>query len=469
MDRFSKILLIPAIIGTLAGIGLDMTTNMLASYWPDAPHWLIAALFWSGPTLIFVPLPSWLLWLAWTNRNTLSGRSRMIIGLTLVICGCALGVVGLSIIAAGDGNSTKIARSSPPPKPSPPSSPSSNPPPPTPPVGHLRSEPDQTGTRIAVWQSINRQMDELSKLLNAGYSMLDGWPQNVRADRTKEIQNWTTLEGSFEALRAKLDRLRDSYDDREINDALQPVTLPPGKPSPPYTLFHSLNISVEAFLAQLRGIIDPVPESIEDDVRAQAGLILRDLNRLRKWQATTKQTSGIRVNDLSIADPPVATAKQPSKQLTMKDLLTDEFPGVLRHEGTRTYNFADEPSPFSISVIIYQDPRSGGEFFGFYIPGTAKTFAIAKDVFEHHVQIMNDIRGTGTVEIRGQGEPTGLSSKDTKFSGRAYVYYDNQMTLQELAELDTLAHSLGLNPTFRDHTYLLGRQQIKREMEANVK
>ena len=313
MDRISKLLLIPAIVGTLAGIGLDMTTNMLASYWPDAPHWLIATLFWSGPTLIFVPLPSWLLWLTWTKRNTLSGRSSMIIELTLVICGCALGVLGLSIIAAGDGSSTKIAASLPPRKSSqPPSLQTSGPHLPVastvgPSSDQKRSDDqNQTGIRIAVWQSINRQMDELSKLLNAGYSMLDSWPHNARADREKEIRNWQTLDSSFEALRAKLDRLRDSYDDQEITDVLQPVMRPPGKPSPPYTLFHSLSISIEAFLAQLRSTGDPIPETIDDDMRANAGLILRDLNRLAKWKSTTQQTSGVRVNELSIADDPTS-------------------------------------------------------------------------------------------------------------------------------------------------------------------
>jgi hypothetical protein len=109
MDRISKFLLIPAGIATAAGVGLDMTTNMLQAYWPDAPHWLVAALFWSGPALIFLPLPFWLIWLAWKNRYALSVRWTMIIGLAFVIGGCALGVIGLSIIAAGDRPVSKAA------------------------------------------------------------------------------------------------------------------------------------------------------------------------------------------------------------------------------------------------------------------------------------------------------------------------------------------------------------------------
>jgi hypothetical protein len=72
MDRLSKFLLIPAGIATAAGIGLDMMTNMLSLYWPDAPRSLIVALFYSGAALTFVPLPVWLIWLGWNNRRILT-------------------------------------------------------------------------------------------------------------------------------------------------------------------------------------------------------------------------------------------------------------------------------------------------------------------------------------------------------------------------------------------------------------
>jgi hypothetical protein len=408
-----------------------------------------------------------IIWITKPYRTGGTRRHKMAVGLSLLCFSIVVGIWGMSILASSDVNSTKAVML-------PPESSSSVPPknlPSTPPDGYSsggsHSDPNQTGTRIAVWQNINRQMDELSKLLNAGYSMLDGWPQNVRADREKEIQNWVTLVSSFENLRAKLDRLRDSYDDREITDVLRPVMLPPGRPLPPYTLFHSLGISIDAFLAQIRSINGSVPDNIEDEMRAYTGLVLRDMNRLAKWKSDTQNTSGVRAKELSLSDPP--SAKQPSKQLTMKDLLSDEFPGVLRHEGARTYNFNDDTSPFTILVVVYQDPRSGGEFLGFYVPGTPKTAGIVEDVFRHHIEIMNAVRGTGTVEIRGIGEPTGLNSKDTKFSGRVFVYYENEMTLQELAALDTFARTLGLKPTFRDQTYLMGRQQIQRDIEAHAK
>jgi hypothetical protein len=118
LDRFSRLLLIPTAIGTLAGLGLGQMTNVLQPYWPEAPHWVFAVLFWSGAALTVVPLPTWLMWLGWKNRKTVSRRWKMIFGFALLLGGCAMGVVGLSIIAAGD--SSTIAENIPaPPQPAP--------------------------------------------------------------------------------------------------------------------------------------------------------------------------------------------------------------------------------------------------------------------------------------------------------------------------------------------------------------
>lgn len=107
MDRQSKLLLIPTGVATSAGLGLGQMTNVLQPYWPETPHWVFAFLFWSGAAFTFLPLPFWLIWLAWKNRRTCSRRWRMIFGLILVCGGCAMGVVGLSIVAAGDAPAPK--------------------------------------------------------------------------------------------------------------------------------------------------------------------------------------------------------------------------------------------------------------------------------------------------------------------------------------------------------------------------
>jgi hypothetical protein len=108
MDRLSRLLLIPAGIFTAAGLGIGQMTNVLPQYWPQAPHWVYAFLFWSGAALTTIPLPSWLVWLGWKNRTSITQRHTMIFGIVLVVVGCAIGVVGLSIISFGENQKPRV-------------------------------------------------------------------------------------------------------------------------------------------------------------------------------------------------------------------------------------------------------------------------------------------------------------------------------------------------------------------------
>ena len=103
MDRLTKLLVFPAGITACAVFGIGLMTNVLQPFWPNAPHWVFAALFLSGAALTFAPLPAWLLWLGWKNRKSFGRRVRMVFGFSLLLLGCALGVIGLSLIASGPG------------------------------------------------------------------------------------------------------------------------------------------------------------------------------------------------------------------------------------------------------------------------------------------------------------------------------------------------------------------------------
>lgn len=59
MPKFGPV---PAGLATSAGIGMDLTANMLPTYWPQAPHALIGFLLFSGIGLTVVPLPAWALY-----------------------------------------------------------------------------------------------------------------------------------------------------------------------------------------------------------------------------------------------------------------------------------------------------------------------------------------------------------------------------------------------------------------------
>jgi hypothetical protein len=162
----------------------------------------------------------------------------------------------------------------------------------TPPSPKSNLSATEIATRIGVWNSINRQMDDLAKLLNKGYAIHDTWLVDARSDRGTEIKNIEALGASFETFRAKLDKLRDLYvNDTDIATALRPVALPPGRPLPPYTIFHSLNNSIEALASELRGVTDPVPENIEATMFSFTGAFKRSLDAMRDWQGEVRKAA----------------------------------------------------------------------------------------------------------------------------------------------------------------------------------
>jgi hypothetical protein len=147
-------------------------------------------------------------------------------------------------------------------------------------------------TKIGVWQNISPQINDLTGILNKAYEMLYNWPRDVRSDRGNEIKNLEMLATSLETFRARLDQLRNLYsNDSDVAMALKPVALPPGRPLPPFTVFHSLTDSINSFAAQLRRYNDPVPANIESEMIPFVGAFRRDLNTMRDWQSQVSQTA----------------------------------------------------------------------------------------------------------------------------------------------------------------------------------
>ena len=101
-----------------------------------------------------------------------------------------------------------------------------------------------------------------------------------------------------------MDELRNLYlADVDVAAALKPVALPPGRPSPPFTVFHSLTDSINGVIAQLRRYSDPVPANIEYEMIPFLGAFRRDLNGMRDWQSQVGQTAAQQHNSLSKMEP----------------------------------------------------------------------------------------------------------------------------------------------------------------------
>jgi hypothetical protein len=170
-----------------------------------------------------------------------------------------------------------------------------SPPPPT--QSNLTA--DEIATKIEVWASIDRRMDDLARILNRGYSMLDTWVADARSNGVAEVQRAEELAASVSMYRTKLDNLRSTYIGfSDIAEALAEAAIPPGKPPIPGTLFDRLLRSTTGFAQELASVGNPLPDNLEDIMRARTGAVRRDLNAVREWQSTTRQTSNAKRSEL---------------------------------------------------------------------------------------------------------------------------------------------------------------------------
>lgn len=79
----------------MVNFALSQMIAVLQPLWPGAPHWLWVLIFSVCIVLLVWPFRR-------AIANALRGHSEMIMGIILLICGCIVGVIGLSLIAKGD-------------------------------------------------------------------------------------------------------------------------------------------------------------------------------------------------------------------------------------------------------------------------------------------------------------------------------------------------------------------------------
>ena len=159
---------------------------------------------------------------------------------------------------------------------------------------------EDIATKIDVWNSVNQQMNDLSKILNSGYVMLETWLLDAQSNRSAEIAKANTLESAVANFKVKLERLRNGYTNfPDIAAALQQTVISGGRPAVPGTIFDSLIRSIGAFQGQLGSLPDPLPPDLENEMRPYVGALRRDLNAVSDWQSKTGETARVQGSKLS--------------------------------------------------------------------------------------------------------------------------------------------------------------------------
>jgi hypothetical protein len=112
---------------------------------------------------------------------------------------------------------------------------------------------DEIETKIAIWKSIQLQMDDLTSIINRGNNMLATWARDFKSNPSNEIGIVNDLANYVTNFRAKLARMRDDYISyADVADTLNEVVISGGRPPVPGTVFDRLTRSIDGFAQVLR-------------------------------------------------------------------------------------------------------------------------------------------------------------------------------------------------------------------------
>jgi len=143
--------------------------------------------------------------------------------------------------------------------------------------------------------------------------------------------------------------------------------------------------------------------------------------------------------------------KESTELPNLEKIFKDDFPNVMKHSLGAEVN-----TPFGIVKIIeqeYMDFNSKSKFLGFYIPFCSHPYDICEFLAgecENIMKSMEQVKVTGGMVT----DSAQTSSDNLIFSGRVYIYYEDDLSLQQLADLERLYKSKGLSVIFRGHAYM---------------
>jgi len=152
-----------------------------------------------------------------------------------------------------------------------------------------------------------------------------------------------------------------------------------------------------------------------------------------------------------VPGPAAAPAIDPDKPENLEQLFRSDFERTLRTHQELTFSGPD--STDRAQIQIYYDLDAGTYFLGLYVPRTPRTFLIIQYFLEVYQKHSDELRNNILVTTRDPADINSVRLNDFPFSKRVYVYHENELSLQEIAALDTIYREKGLALQLRGSQY----------------
>jgi hypothetical protein len=141
---------------------------------------------------------------------------------------------------------------------------------------------------------------------------------------------------------------------------------------------------------------------------------------------------------------------------TVKQLFETEFPALLKLTSALDATFADG-TKLQVPMYVYHDYDSNADFVGFYVPHSPHLFDVALSLIAGHKDEYQKLRKEIQIETKGPGDLVTVKSEDLTFTGRVYLYHEDELSLRQLADLTDAYKAANLIVQFRGQSYAAGK------------
>lgn len=107
-----------------------------------------------------------------------------------------------------------------------------------------------------------------------------------------------------------------------------------------------------------------------------------------------------------------------------------------------------------IAYSVYMDFAARSRFMSIYIASSPATYHACQQVPNFYQEVLKESEEV-EVHLKKPGDHATEYSKELTFTGKVYVYHEDDLTLEQLGSLEALYKTKGLLPQFRGQSYAI--------------
>jgi hypothetical protein len=146
--------------------------------------------------------------------------------------------------------------------------------------------------------------------------------------------------------------------------------------------------------------------------------------------------------------------REPEAPQSLAQLFKTDFERTLRTNSELTLTSPQDATiTDKVLIQIYNDMDTGTYFVGFYVPMSPRTPEIIRYLTDGYLSPTLQLRQGVEITSRDPADTTPLKFSDFSFSRRIYVYHESDLSIQDIAALDTMYRNKNLILQLRGRQY----------------